>query len=208
MFITIEGLDGSGKSTLIENLCQHLKSKNFEVIKSREPGGTTLGEQVRDLVLTPSVEPISPFAELCLYLTSRAQHVFRVIAPALKEGKIVLCDRFSDSSVAYQGYGRGLGMKEVRNFCDYVCSGLVPNLTFCLDIDPKIALQRAKKHNQNSNSKGYDRIESEKLSFHAKTREAFHIIAKEEPNRFFLLDATKPSNEVFKDAVKILEMRL
>lgn len=207
-FITFEGGEGSGKTTLIDSLSSYFISGNLKIIKVREPGGTILGEKLRDLVLTPTSEKVSPQAELCLYLSSRAQHIYHVIAPALKNNNIVLCDRFNDSTVAYQGYARGLGMKEVRYFCDFICNGLQINLTFYLDIDPKIGLLRAKKNNQNSNAKGYDRIESEKISFHQKIREAFLLIAKEEPKRFICLDATLPKEEIFQRAIKIIEERL
>jgi dTMP kinase len=196
LFITFEGGEGAGKSTLIEEMAQKLAADGYEVLKTREPGGTKLGEHVRQLLLQHSHEKVSVYAELCLFLASRAQHISEVIGPALEARKIVLCDRFNDSSVAYQGAARGLGMEKVAGFCDFISQGLQPHLTLYLDIDPEIGLNRAKK------SREQDRIESEALAFHSKIREGYHFILKKNPQRFHLLDAEQPPKQVFSEAMK------
>ncbi len=198
IFITFEGGEGAGKTTLIEELARYLSQKGRRVLKTREPGGTKLGELIRSLLLQHK-EPLSPYAELCLFLASRAQHISEVIGPALEKGEIVLCDRFNDSSVAYQGAARGLGMEKVAEMCAFISQGVQPNLTLYLDLDPEIGLQRAAKE------RAQDRIESETLFFHRKIREAYQEIHKAEPQRFRLLDATLPPKRVFEEAMKWIE---
>lgn len=197
-FITFEGGEGAGKTTLIEEIFRYLTSHGYEVLKTREPGGTHLGEKIRSLVLESREEKISPFAELSLFLASRAQHVEQVILPALIAGKIVLCDRFNDSSVAYQGIARNLGKNEVSQACTFFSQGLVPSLTFYLDIDPKIGMSRVQK------SRIKDRIEQEDYSFHHLVRNAFLTIAKENPQRVFILDASSPKHQVQQIAIQKL----
>lgn len=195
IFITFEGGEGAGKTTLIEMMVGQLTQAGYSVLKTREPGGTKLGEQIRDLLLQQA-GPVSPYAELCLFLASRAQHILEVIQPALQARKIVLCDRFNDSSVAYQGFARGLGSKQVSAFCQYISQDLKPHLTLYLDIEPELGLSRAAK------VRAQDRIESENLAFHAKIREAFLKIHRAEPDRFRRIDATWPPSHVFQEAMK------
>lgn len=195
-FITFEGGEGSGKTTLIENINNAFLSKNLATIVTREPGGTKFGEHVRKLLLDQSDEKITSKAELCLFLASRSQHIQDVILPNIKSNKIVLCDRFNDSSIAYQGHARGLGIESVIKFSSYILEDLEPDLTFYLDIDPKIGLSRVKGN--------LDRIESEALSFHEKIREGFHILAKKY-SRIKMLDATKSPEEVYHDALIYLD---
>ena len=202
LFITFEGGEGAGKTTLIDEVSRALALRGFEVLKTREPGGTRLGEHVRNLLLQHSDDyQISALSELSLFLTSRAQHVEEIILPSLKEDKIVLCDRFNDSTYAYQGVARGLGMEKVRRFCSFVCQQLEPHLTFYLDLDPAIGLRRTKAHEGSQ----YDRIESEKISFHQTVRKAFHRLAEEEPNRLFILNAEDSAKDVFKQAMDKIE---
>jgi dTMP kinase len=201
LFITFEGGEGAGKTTLIEEIARTLTSEGYSVIKTREPGGTKLGEHIRSILLQHS-EPVSAYAELSLFLASRAQHVMEVIGPALEAGKIVLCDRFNDSSVAYQGAARGLGMEKVREFCSFVCQGVEPNLTLYLDLDPELGLSRAAK------ARTQDRIESETVLFHRKIREAYLEIHKAEQHRFRLIDATLPPARVFQEAMSLLRFLL
>jgi dTMP kinase len=200
LFITFEGGEGAGKTTLIERMGETLCADGIAVVKTREPGGTHLGERVRNLLLEPSQVAISPYAELCLFLASRAQHVEEVIRPALEQKKVVLCDRFNDSTIAYQGVARGLGMKEVAHFCDFICQGVQPHLTFYLDIEPSIGLKRAM-----ARGNAQDRIESEKIAFHQKIRETYHKLCEQQPARLHLLDARKPAQEVFYQAMSYLE---
>jgi dTMP kinase len=195
-FITFEGGEGAGKTTLIEEVEKWFQERRFAVFRTREPGGTQLGESVRQILLQPATT-ISPYAELALFLASRAQHVEEKIRPALKEGKIVLCDRFNDSSIAYQGSARELGLENVEKVCTFFSQGLVPELTLYLDIEPEVGLSRILRSK--------DRIEVEKLTFHQKIREGYHYLANRYPERFYLLDASKKPKEVFQQAVDLIE---
>lgn len=196
-FVTFEGGEGVGKSTLIDALYKEL-SIEFSVSRTREPGSTKVGEEIRNLVLHYYDGEVSPLCELCLYLASRAQHIKEVILPALLDKKIILCDRFNDTSIVYQGYARGLGMDEVEKFCQFISNNLKPSLTFFLDIDPKIALKRVGS---------FDRMEGEDLEFHNKVREGYHILAKRE-QRFFIIDAEKKREEILEIAIKEIRKRI
>jgi len=196
-FITFEGGEGAGKTSLINNIKQYLETKKLEYIVTREPGGTKFGEYVRDLLLnTKDGIKISSKAELCLFLASRSQHIKEVILPSLEKNKIVLCDRYNDSSVAYQGHARGLGIEEVLKFSDFIIEKAVPDLTLYLDIDPKIGLSRVET--------SFDRIESEKIEFHQKIRDGFHILAKKFPKRIKIIDGSKSKEDVLKESIKII----
>jgi len=196
LFITFEGGEGSGKTTLMEGIKKYLLKKKIDLIFTREPGGTKFGEEIRKLLLKNRKEKVSSKAELCLFLASRAQHIQNVIIPALTEGKIVLCDRFNDSSVAYQGYARGLGIDDVIAFSSFIIEKAIPDLTLYLDIEPKTGLSRVRSK--------YDRIESEKFFFHKKIRKGFLILAKRFPKRIKILDAAKSKEEVFKSAMNYI----
>ena len=200
-FISFEGGEGAGKSTLLHRVYEELSSR-LSVIKTRAPGGTPLGLEIRHLLLEEREHPPSPLAELFLFLADRAQHIDEVISPSLQRGQIVLCDRFSDSTIAYQGFARGWGQKRITDLCLFATKEIKPHLTFYLDLDPKIGFERVKKTREK------DRMEEEELSFHIKIREAFLILAKEEPNRFCVLDATQASEEVFSKAIQVIEERL
>ncbi len=196
LFVTFEGGEGAGKTTLIQQIVHELTSRNLAFVTTREPGGTPLGEEIRRLLLEPST--LSPYAELSLFLASRAQHISQVIRPALAQKKIVLCDRFNDSTIAYQGAARGLGVEKVSEFCAFISQNLDPDLTFYLDLDPHIGLTRIEQRSK-------DRIEAETLSFHIAIRQAFHDLAKRYPRRLRLLDASKAPSQVFQDAMGILD---
>ena len=191
------GKNGAGKTTLIEAIARQLTSEGATVLKTREPGGTGLGEEVRTLLLRHA-GPISPYAEMCLFLASRAQHILEVIGPALEAGMVVLCDRFNDSSVAYQGAARGLGMGKVSEICEFISQGLKPNLTLYLDLDPELGLNRAARVRKQ------DRIEAVTLMFHKKIREAYIEIHQADSHRFRLIDATLPSERVYQEAMKMI----
>ena len=201
-FITFEGGEGAGKTTLIEGIFRYVTARGFSVLKTREPGGTKIGERVRSLLLEKGQEEISPYAELSLFLASRAQHIAEVILPALKAGKIVLCDRFNDSSVAYQGIARGLGKEGVSQACSFISQGLVPHLTFYLDIEPSLGLSRVQR------TRVQDRIEQEGLSFHEKIRKAYLELVIENPKRMHLLDASLPKERVFHESVALINLLL
>lgn len=199
MFITFEGGEGSGKSTLIDKIEKELIKRGHQVVRTREPGGSKLGEHIRNWLLNSELKiNIGKRAELLLFLADRAQHIEELIKPALEAGKVVLCDRFNDSTVAYQGSGRTMGIDEVQEMCDLVCDGLTPDLTFFLDIDPKIGLERIGKT-------GRDRLESETLDFHQRTRQGFHALARQDPERFHIIDAAKSEGQVFLSAMQRIE---
>lgn len=198
-FITFEGGEGAGKTTLINSIASFLKERGFDPIITREPGGSDLGEQIRSLLLD-SKGPMTPQAELCLFLASRSQHIEEKILPALKESKVILCDRFNDSSIAYQGSARGLGMDNVEQICNSICENIKPDLTLYLDLSPQEGLNRIQSCR--------DRIESEKKSFHEKVREGYIKLSETEPNRIKVIDATLSKEKVFKAAVNELNSTL
>ena len=205
-FITVEGCEGSGKTTLIETLATHLRSLGISVLTTREPGGSFFGDEVRNLLLKKdSRRVIGAKAELLLFLAVRAQHIEEVILPAISCGTVVICDRFNDSSVSYQGAGRNLGVSFVGSLCHLVCGSIVPDVTFYLDIDPKIGLERTKNiSKENATAGEVDRIESERLCFHERVKEAYKAISIQEPSRFFCIDASDPLEIVAKKALAIL----
>ncbi len=195
LFITFEGGDGAGKSTLIDELYSYLVGCRRNVIQTRAPGGTPVGAKIRQLLLHTHDGPIGERCELLLFLADRAQHVEELIRPALQEGKIVLCDRFNDSTVAYQAQGRGLTAEWVDALCRFACDDLKPDLTFYLDLDPSVGLERVKKAGV-----AKDRIESETLQFHQSIRRAFQEIVQKEPKRCILIDASHTKEEIFNRA--------
>lgn len=203
VLITFEGGEGAGKTTLIEKVYAHLQSLQLPVLKTRAPGGTFIGKAIRSLLLDHQEHTLSKRAELLLFLSDRAQHVDELILPALKRKEIVLCDRFNDSTIAYQSGARGFEEAWVRKLCAFACSDVKPDLTLYLDLDPKIGFQRVKKAGLSK-----DRIESETLKFHQMIRKAFHKIAKKEPKRFQILDARQSPEDVFQQAIEKIDALL
>jgi dTMP kinase len=195
LFITIEGGEGAGKSTLVRNLTHELENKGYTVLATREPGGSPTGESIRQLLLDNN-SSMTPISELLLFLASRAEHIADKIKPALSKGTIVLCDRFNDSSIVYQGLARGLGFDLVRSLCNQTCGSPVPDLTLYLDITPEQGLARAER-----SSGKKDRIEQESLKFHTQVREGFQKLAKMEPDRIKTLDGTLPQKRVLDHAL-------
>lgn len=198
-FITIEGGEGSGKTTLISKLRDKLIQHGYEVITTREPGGTRFGEMMRDRLLSRNNDlAICPQAELLLFLAARAQHIEELILPALEQGKIVICDRFQDSTIAYQGAARELGFDYVQELCKLSCKNFAPDVTLLLDIDPIAGLERCKKMSKEHAAEGeLDRIESETLAFHRKVREGMLELARQEPERIKVIDAGRTPEQVF-----------
>ncbi len=208
LFITFEGGEGSGKSSLLEAAFNSLVSSGHESIKTRAPGGTSLGKKIREILLHTKDLELSHRAEMLLFLSDRAQHVDEIIKPALRQNKIVLCDRFSDSTLAYQGASRSsLKYDDVEEMILFSTDGLKPDLTFFLDVDPKLGLTRAKKAIETDGKASYDRLEQEALEFHTQVREAYLKIAENEPKRVVTLDASKSKEVVFSEALEILEKR-
>lgn len=190
-FIVFEGGEGAGKSTQVALLRDALAKQGREVVLTREPGGTPAAESIRALVLDPRNKGLDPRAEALLFAAARAEHVAALIRPALTRGATVICDRFIDSSVAYQGLGRGLGADQIRELSDWATDGLLPDLTIVLDIDPAVGLARAGQVSESP-----DRMESEAMTFHVMVRDAFLAAAQAAPNRYAVLDATAAVGEI------------
>jgi dTMP kinase len=203
MLVTFEGIEGSGKSTHLPRLAAHLRAGGRIVLETREPGGTPAGAAIRRLLLGPEATPLTPLAELLLYLADRAQHVEQVIRPALASGAVVLCDRFSDSTLAYQSFGRGLDLPTVRALDAQARGGVVPDLTLLFDCPVTEGLARARNRGVPP-----DRFERETLAFHDRTRAGFRALAGAEPARFCVLDATQPVDAVQARVVGAVERRL
>jgi dTMP kinase len=202
-FITFEGIEGSGKTTQIRLLADYLQNKGYEVLVSREPGGTPLGEKIRNLLLDPQYDFMDYRTEILLYAADRAQHVKEKIKPALGKGKIVISDRFADSNLAYQAAGRGLDYEMVYQINDWVIDSTWPDLTFILDIDIKEGLNRARS--QSSEAEG-DRLEREADEFHQRVRDAYLKMAEKE--RFALVNAGESIENVQKNIENIISRRL
>lgn len=196
VFITFEGPDGSGKSTQARKLAERLRRESYDVLESVEPGGTPIGQQIRRILLDPANEELRAIPELLLMFAARAQNVEEAILPALAAGKIVVSDRFTDSSIAYQGAARGLGWDLVLEIDRIACRGLVPDLTLCIDIDTETGLARARFRNLNSPSASEARIDQQPIEIHHKVRDAYHELARREPKRFRLIDGNGPEDEV------------
>lgn len=187
LFITFEGPDGSGKSTQIKKLKSRLEKKGLQTVLTREPGGTAISENIRKMILDVKNSEMDSLTEALLYAAARAQHVTEIILPALESNKIVICDRFMDSSIAYQGYGRKLG-DQVRIINEYAVRGLLPDITFLLLLDPRIGKGRIKRE--------YDRLELEQIEFHQDVYQGYLEVAKNNPNRVIMIDATKSIKEI------------
>jgi dTMP kinase len=202
LFLTLEGAEGVGKSTNIEYITQYLERRGIEYVLTREPGGTALAEKIRDLLLAVHEEPMSELTELLLVFAARAQHLDKVIQPALSKGKWVVCDRFTDATFAYQGAGRGLSVETIGQLQLLVQGELRPDLTLILDLDPEIGLARA------SNRGELDRFELEQQSFFRHVRQGYLNIAQAEPERCKVIDASKPLTDVKLDLLAALEQGL
>ena len=203
-FITFEGPDGSGKSTQLRMLAARLRSAGHKVFETAEPGGTRIGMQIRRVFLDQENREMCPTTELLLMFACRAQNVEQWILPALGEGQIVLSDRFTDSSVVYQGIGRGLGTEVVYDVDRIACRGLVPDLTLVIDIDTELGLQRARARNTRT-QEIETRLDEQAVSFHRKVREAYHRLASDEPNRVKLIDGGRDENLVAEEVWRTVE---
>lgn len=201
IFITMEGPDGSGKTTQIEMLKTYLESKGYDIVITREPGGTVISEAIRAIILNKDYQEMSHMTELLLYASARAQLVNQVIKPALAEGKAVICDRFVESSAVYQGIGRGLGVSTVYEVNNYALGDVKPKLTIFMDLDADEGIRR--KENQTE----LDRMEMEDLSFHKRVVEGYRQLAQLYPDRIFPVDATLPIEKIHSIIVEEVEKR-
>lgn len=194
-FITFEGIEGCGKSTQIELFAEYLRSKGHKVLVTREPGGTEIGDQIREILLHPGNTSISPKTELLLYAAARAQHVEEKILPALKAGNAVLSDRYADATTAYQGAARNLPPDILKQLHLIATGNLVPDITFLLDLPAEVGLNRAKSRNEEEGHE--DRFENERIEFHEKVREGYLAVAKAEPDRVIVIDAAGTVEETY-----------
>ena len=207
IFITLEGIDGTGKSTHARRLSAYLHKRGIATILTREPGGTKVGEQIRRLLLNPKITRLSSLAELTLMYAAREQHLEEVVRPALARGHVVISDRYNDASFAYQGYGRMLGAQTVRSIDRIICGRTQPDLTLLLDLDPRAALSRARKRNTRNKVKN-TRFENDGLKFQKRVRTGYLALAQRQPRRIKLIEADRPVAEIEAEIRKIVDALL
>lgn len=200
MFITFEGGEGTGKTTLIQEIAKHFR-QSYQVVTTREPGGSVITEAIRDIILNPKYQGVTPYTEALLLAASRSQHLDEVILPALRQNAIVLCDRFIDSSLAYQAYARNLGFEFVLSINRYAVENL-PNLTFYIDLDPQVGLSRIAHRDK------YDRLDQEAFDFHTKVREGYLEVYKRYPERIVKIDGNQSIEHILKEIILEIEKRL
>lgn len=209
MFITLAGIEGSGKTTQIRKISEFLDEIGQKYVLTREPGGTDIGKRIRAILLDPESKGISSKAELLLYAADRAHHIDSVIRPALDAGKFVVCDRFMDCTTAFQGFGRGIDLSLIEKIHDIVLGGLLPDVTFLLDIDPEKGLSRAMAGiKSGERCVKESRFEQEAISFHKKVRDGYLFLAERAPSRFVVMDASKDINQIALEIRKAIEDRL
>lgn len=197
MFITFEGGEGTGKTTLIQNIAQALKNK-YQIVTTREPGGSIVAEAIRDVVLNPKYQGVTPYTEALLYAAARAQHLDEVIIPARRANKIVLCDRYLDSSLAYQAHARGLGFDFILSINSYAVENL-PDVTFYIDLDPSVGQSRI------ANRSKLDRLDQESLAFHYRVREGYLKVASLYPNRVIVINGNQSIDEITHQLLRYIE---
>ena len=191
MFITLEGPEGSGKTSLLPPLAEILRQKGFDVISTREPGGTPIGDEIRKIIMDLKNTDMQPITEVLLFQASRAQHVYQLIRPALAEGKIVLCDRYADSTMAYQGYGEQNDIDALARVINYATGGLKPDLTVLMDVDIEVGLSR-----RSSDGDTWNRLDAKEKAYHRRVRKGYLKMVADEPDRWEIVDASKPLAEV------------
>jgi len=204
MFITLEGVEGSGKTTIAEGLTKILKENGYEVVHTREPGGNPIAEAIRDVVLDRKNTDMDARTEALLYAAARRQHLVGVVEPALASGKIVICDRFIDSSIAYQGYARKIGTDLVEAINDFAIHGMRPDLTFLIDVRPEVGLERI---NKDKNRK-VDRLDLEKMDFHQLVYQGYQELAKKHAHRIKVIDGERNPEEIVADIYNVIKLRL
>ena len=205
-FITLEGIEGSGKSVQLHLLEEELKKRKVHFLITQQPGGTPFGKEVRQILLQQEGAQREPTAELLLYLADRYQHLKEVIEPSLTQGLHVLCDRYHDATLAYQGHARGLGFPMVDQLAK-ILALRIPDLTLVLDLEVEVGLKRARERNQNENSENWGRFEAEDLDFHRRVKEGYQLLVQREPDRVLPVDASGTPEEVFKNLLGLLEER-
>ena len=198
MFITLEGPEGSGKSTQIKRLAKRLEAMGYPVITTREPGGTPIGDQIRQVLVRMENKELHPRTEILLFLAARAQLVEQLIKPALQDGKIILCDRYGDSTLAYQGYGHGLDLEQLRQMLGFATDHLKPDLTILMDLDVKTGLMRKKAEDE------WNRLDAYEVLFHERVRQGYLQLAAEEPERWRIVDASQGIDTVQEDLFQII----
>ena len=209
MFLTFEGIEGSGKSTIMERMAAQLRNQGFPVRMTREPGGTAFGGELRRLLLDIRRAHCSAQAELLLFLADRAQHLQEVVLPALGEGAILLCDRYADSTLAYQGYGRGIALDQLARLNEFATGGLWPDMTLLFDLPVELGLARAGKRNREEGAEVSEgRFEAERLEFHQRVRAGYLELAAKHPRRYAVLDASVPADAVLRHACGLVRERL
>lgn len=206
-FLAVEGIEGSGKTTQVARLDQRVRASGQNVVTTKEPGGTLLGDRIRAILLDPHEEGMDPLAELFLYAAARRQHVVELIRPSLERGAVVICDRFTDATLAYQGFGRLLELDRLRHINDLATDGLRPDLTVILDVAEGFGLERARARNAAASLDHESRFEGEDLRFHRRVREGYLALAEAEPERYAVVDASGSVDEVFGRLVRTLRDR-
>ncbi|GAC1447760.1 MAG: dTMP kinase [Desulfuromonadaceae bacterium] len=196
-FITFEGVEGCGKTTQIKLLSDLLSARGIRTLLTREPGGCPIADKIRAILLDAENRALSPLAELMLYAAARAQHVTEIITPALKAGKIVLCDRFCDATIAYQSFGRGIDRGVIDTLNLHACQGITPNLTVLVDCDPTVGLERARRRIEATSGPREERFELEALPFHHLVRAGYQQLAADEPDRFLIINGSGSIEEIF-----------
>jgi dTMP kinase len=205
LFITFEGVEGSGKTTQIQRLKGYLTEKGIPCVITREPGGSPISEKIRKILLDPAHRKMSPLTELLLYEAARAQHVEEVIAPFLKKGGVVICDRFSDASIAYQGYGRGVDLKLIESLSRLSSKKIRPGITFLMDCPSKVGLKRAIHRNKAEGQEREGRFELEKIEFHQRVRRGYLSLAKKDQRRFKIIDTRHGEEKVFQKIKAVVD---
>lgn len=203
-FITIEGPEGAGKTTVMQDVFEKLQSEGYDLISTREPGGIRISERIREVILDNEFTEMDGRTEALLYAAARRQHLVEKIEPALAQGKIVLCDRFVDASLAYQGYARGLGIDEVLSINEFAIGKLMPDLTLYFDVDPEIGLNRIAKND----NRELNRLDVESLAFHQAVRTGYQEVVKRYPNRIQVIDASQSQEEVTNYVLNVLKKTL
>ncbi len=199
-FITFEGPEGSGKTSVIEGIKKFFNDNNIDYITTREPGGIRIAEEIRDIILNKDNVEMDAHSEALLFAAARGQHLAEVVIPALKQGKVVLCDRFIDSSLAYQGHARGLGMDEVYAINKFAIGDTLPDLTIFIDVPPHVGLNRVF-----NNTRKVDRLDLEDIAFHEKVYEGYMIVAKRYEKRFKIVDGTQSKEKVIQDTIRVIK---